>query len=64
MLLNGGEFISQTNKNNGTFEITIEQEGDWSTDGGHSFENVENVYGLSKEEAKDLRDELNQFLNT
>ena len=58
MRLNSGEF--ETN-DDGSFEITIRQESDWSTDGGHTYENVANTYELSAENARHLITELQEF---
>ena len=62
MKLNGGEFV--TGVIEGAFYITIEQESNWSTDGGYSFESVANYFELDKKEAELLINELKEFIGT
>ena len=45
-----------------TFNIYIDTETDFSYDGGHSFEDITLCANLSKEEAMDLVEELNDFI--
>lgn len=62
MKLNSGEFETQVE--NGLFHIAIDQESNYSDDGGYNFVDVTNVFELSKEEAKYLIDELNEFISS
>lgn len=54
----------ETTVEDGHFIISIEEESDWSTDGGYNFEMVTNTAALDKKEAEQLIKELNQFLST
>ena len=60
MRLNNKEF--ETSVNDGMFLIAINQESDCSLDGGYTFEDVKNVYGLNQQTARDLIDELKDYL--
>lgn len=60
MRLNDSEF--ETEVTDGMFCISITQESDCSSDGGYSFEDVTNMMELTQQTAKDLRDELNEYL--
>lgn len=48
----------------GEFVIAIEQESDFSTDGGYTFETITNSACLNKDDAKELIIKLNQFVLT
>ena len=53
------EFSTETTGNG--FIITIEQESDWSTDGGYTFEDVTNSVELTKDQCINLIAELKKF---
>ena len=61
MILNSREFQTEIDSD-GEFEISITQESDWSTDGGHSFEDVTNTYCINRENAKHLVEELQHYI--
>jgi hypothetical protein len=58
--LKSGEFETEADGNN--FVIMIMQEGDFSFDGGNTFESQLNIFDLDRENARHLRDELNEFI--
>lgn len=60
MRLNNREF--ETNIDGGMFSISIKQESDLSLDGGYTFEDVTNTYELDQKTARDLLDELKEYL--
>jgi len=60
MRLNNREF--ETIIRDGMFLIAIKQESDCSLDGGYTFEDVRNVYELNQQTARDLLNELKEYL--
>jgi hypothetical protein len=60
MLLNSGEFT--TCISDGMFVVAINQESNWSQDGGHTFEDVTNSFELGRAQAMALIDELEGYI--
>jgi hypothetical protein len=60
MKLCSGEF--ETKVEDGCFGIFIKDEGDFSCDGGHTFEEVTAIHWLTKQDAQALADELLHFI--
>lgn len=60
MELGDGRFSTSTI--GGTFDIIIVDETDISVDGGHTLEQVTNLYELDKREAELLMAELKAFI--
>ena len=59
MDINDGRF--KTESESGVFQISINQESDWSVDGGYTFEHVTNTYDMDILEASILAGELLDF---
>ena len=62
MKLNSGEFETEIDID-GTFSISICHESNCSTDGGYSFEDVTNTFCMERDNAKQLMEELQQYIN-
>ena len=60
MRLKNGAF--KTEFEEGMFYISIKQESDCSFDGGHTFEDITNTWGLNQQTARDLLIELKEYL--
>lgn len=60
MRLNDSEFTTEID--DGMFSISINQESDLSLDGGYTFEDVTNTFELSQQTARDLLNELKEYL--
>jgi len=59
-LLNGAV---KTEVDDFVFIISITQESDCSMDGGYTFEDVTNTWTLNKQTARDLYEELKEYLD-
>ena len=62
MRLNDSEFTTAID--DGMFIISINQESDCSSDGGYTFEDVTNTFELNQQTARDLLNELKEYLGT
>jgi len=60
MNLNNGEF--RTYIADGEFIVAIKQESNLSQDGGHTFEDVQNNYALTRKDAMELIRELESYI--
>jgi len=60
MLLNSGEFTTYII--DGMFVVAINQESNWSQDGGYTFEDVTNSFELGRAQAMALIDELEDYI--
>ena len=60
MNLEDGGF--KTGAYEGMFNIIITEESDCSLDGGHTFEDITNVWELNRSQVRDLLNELQEYL--
>ena len=59
---NGVKMVTEWDES--TFNITLEEESDISTDGGYTFETVSSTYELDKEAANHMVGKLNEFIKS